>query len=160
MASYLDLKAFTALSIAPEELIAQVETTQNGWVTSQLEAWSAWIDAKLAKRYATPFASPSPIAVRFWLARIMTAAVYLKRGVDPTDAQSAAILADAEAARAEVQEAADSKEGRYELPLRADTTAQGISKGAPLGYSEQTPYAWVDRQADAAFDEWESREGA
>lgn len=161
MAAYLTIAAFKALSIIPASYVDQIETEQSGWTDTQLNAWSAWIDAKLAKRYAVPFGSPAPITVQMWLSRIVTPIAYLKKGVDPTDSQVAAIVADGEAARTEIKEAADSKEGLYELPLRADLPgSQGVGKGAPLGYSEQTPYAWTDVQQDAACAEWNSRSGS
>jgi len=47
---------------------------------------------------------------------------------------------------AELKEAADSKDGLFDLPLRADTTATGVSKGGPRGYSEASPYTNLDRQ--------------
>ena len=59
------------------------------------------------------------------------------------------ILAEAERAREQMKEAADSEIGLYDLPLLNDVTTDGISKGGPLGYSEQSPYSWTDEQADA-----------
>ena len=60
------------------------------------------------------------------------------------------LIVEAEAAaKSEVTEAADSEEGKFDLPLRQDTTATGVSKGGPLGYSEVSPYTWTDRQREA-----------
>lgn len=160
MAAYLTIAQFKALSVIPASYVDQIETEQAGWTDTQLAAWSAWIDAKLAKRYQVPFGSPAPITVQMWLSRIVTPIAYLKKGIDPTDAQVSAIVADGEAARLEIKEAADSKEGLYELPLLATGPSQGVGKGAPLGYSEQTPYAWTDVQQDAACDEWRNRGGS
>lgn len=161
MTAYLTVKGFADLSVAPASLIDQVEAQHQGWTEGQLSAISAWLDSRLAKRYVAPFSLPAPIAVQFWLARLMTASLYLKRGIDPTDAQTGQILEDAKTARDEIKEAADSKEGLFELPLRADLSgSQGITKGAPLGYSEQSPYTWTDVQLPAFVEETQSGTGS
>lgn len=131
----------------PAADVASLNTIASGWVDTQLEYWSSQIDARLAKRYAVPFASPYPIAVKGWLARIVTVRAFLKRGIDPNDQQFQEIKADCDAAIAEIKEAADSNEGLFDLPLRANTNATGITRGGPFGYSESSPYAWTDVQA-------------
>lgn len=143
MPAYLDNTGLASLTVMPASYISAIEAIEPGWVAAQLAAWSAWIDSRLRKRYDAPFASPYPVAVQNWLARIVTHRCYLKRGIDPTDAQSTAIKDDADAAMKEIQEAADSDKGLFDLPLRADTTAPGITKTAPLGYCEQSPYTWT-----------------
>jgi hypothetical protein len=52
-----------------------------------------------------------------------------------------------------LKEAADAKDGLIDLPLRADTTASGISRGGPLAYTETSPYAWTDVQAETGRSE-------
>lgn len=111
-----------------------------------MQYWSAWIDSRLVKRYAAPFDSPYPVAVKGWLNRIVTLRCYLRRGVDSGDRQVAEIKLDAENAQAEIKEAADAKDGLYELPLRADTTATGAKRGTPRVYSEASPYVGFDVQ--------------
>jgi hypothetical protein len=148
MAAYLTTPAeLAALSVAPTELFTGLETRYPGWLLSQLTYWSSWIDGRLAKRYTTPFAAPYPVAVTGWLARIVTSAAYHKRGVDPTDAQVAEVVADAERARAEVTEAANGNTGLWDLPTPTGTSA--ISKGGPSGYTETDPYTWTDVQRNA-----------
>jgi hypothetical protein len=137
-----------ALSVAPDEAFTDLESRYPGWLLAQLGAWSAWIDGRLRKRYAAPFALPYPVAVTGWLARIVTAAAYHKRGVDPTDQMVGQVIEDGNAARLEVAEAANGDTGLWDLPLRADTTATGISKGGPLGYTETDPYTWTTVQRD------------
>ena len=148
MAAYLTVETFTALAICPAEYIEYIEIQQPGWVDGQLAFWSGYIDSRLAKRYATPFDSDSPpIVVQGWLARLVTSRIYLKRGVDSTDAQITAVQDDAKAATDEIAEAANAKDGLYELPLRQDAPGQqGISRGAPLAYTETSPYVWMDQQ--------------
>lgn len=107
------------------------------------------IDARLAKRYVTPFdAGNPPIALQLWVSRIMTLRLYLKRGVDATDAQVAVIREDEQAAWAEIKEAADSATGLYELPLRSTDATLGVTKAGPLAYSETSPYRWTTRQRE------------
>lgn len=159
MAPYLTIATFKNLTAMPSTDVDALEAIAPGWVDAKLAAKSRWIDARLSKRYAVPFTAPYPEAVTDWLARIVTLNAYLRRGVDPNDRQFEELKADAEAAELEVKEAAESEKGLFELPLRADTAAGGISKGGPLGYSEASPYAWTDVQRDAATLEDSNRRG-
>jgi len=160
MAAYLTVETFTDLAICPSEYVDYIETQQPGWVDGQLAFWSGYIDSRLAKRYATPFDVDSPpIVVQGWLARLVTPKIYLKRGVDNTDAQIVAVQDDAKAAVDELAEAANAKDGLYELPLRQDAPGgQGITRGAPLAYTESSPYVWMDQQE--AIGRQEDRNGS
>lgn len=155
--SYLDKDAFAALSVMPEADIDALEASHPGWIDGQLDYWSRMIDAQLRKRYAVPFEEPYPVVVTGWLTRIVTLRCYIKRGVDPNDLQFIEVKEDADTAKLEVREAASSdptsEQNLFDLPLRADTTASGISKGGPFGYSEQSPYVWTDKQADVGRGE-------
>lgn len=150
--AYLDTAGFRDLTIAPTEYVEAIEEVTPGWVQSQLDYWSRWMDSRLAKRYAVPFNTPYPVAMQGWLARIVTYRVYLRRGIDPTDQQVAWVKEDHDNVTKELAEAANSEDGLFELPL-LETGGRGITKGGPFGYSEQSPYAWMDRQADVARDE-------
>jgi hypothetical protein len=150
---YLTFDEFKGLSLMPSGDLDSLEEVSPGWIDSQLAYWSAQIDSRLRKRYAAPFSSPYPLAVQGWLARIVTVRCYLKVGVRPSDEQFAEIKADADAAIAEIKESADSVVGLFDLPLRADTTSTGVSKGAPMVYSEASPYAWTDVQGAAGRTE-------
>lgn len=146
--AYLTLAEFKTRALLPPEYVDDVESAHAGFTTAQLESCSKLdIDARLAKRYATPFTAPYPEAIQAWLARIVTHRVFLRRGVDPTDQQAVDVKTDHDDAKKEILEAANSNEGLYDLPLRADTTASGISRGGPRGYSEQSPYVWMDGQS-------------
>jgi hypothetical protein len=144
--AYLDLTGFKASSIMPDEDVDALNTRYAAFFAAQLDNESAWIDARLRKRYDVPFASPYPKAVVRWLAALVTEKAYLKRGVDPNDQEMTSIFEAAKDARAEILEAADSDTGLFDLPLRADTTASGVSRGSPLSYSETSPYVWTDQQ--------------
>ncbi len=153
MAAYLAVARFKLLSTIPSTFVDAVETAEPGFVAAQLEYWSRWIDAQLGKRYATPFAEPYNGAVEGWLARIVTPRVWTKRGVDPSDEQWQEIKKDDEDARAEIKDAANSENGLFELPLRANTLDSGIALGFPRAYSEQSPYAFTTQQALRGYQE-------
>lgn len=156
--SYLDKDAFAALSTIPAEFLDAIEDVAPGWIDAQLVSWSRQIDARLAKRYAVPFAEPAPDIVTAWLARIVTLQCYMKRGVDPSDIDMDFLRADYQRALDEIKEAADAQFGLFDLPLRADTTKSGISKGGPFAYTEASPYAWTDEQGRVGRGE-DSRRG-
>ena len=146
--AYLTRAGFIALSIVPDTNVAQVESLYAGWVDAQLLSYSAQIDARLAKRYATPFdASSPPVAVTNWLQRLVTPRIYFKLGCDPNDAQIDALIKDADQVWAELKEAADAQSGLYDLPLRANSDASGIVKNKCRVRADASPYESTDRQA-------------
>lgn len=147
---YLDLSGFTNLTLAPAAYVTEIETAEAGWTLRRLTHWTAWINSRLSKRYAVPFASPYPETAITWLCEIVTEEIYLKVGIDTTSAQQDRIKERAEQAKAQVQEAADAERGLFELPLRADLESPGVTRGSPLVYSEQSPYKWTTVQWDEA----------
>jgi hypothetical protein len=145
---YQSVAEFQTRTMIPVSYVTEVEAIQPGFTAAQLlSAEKLDIDGRLAKRYAVPFVAPIPEAVLAWQTRIVTWRIMMRRGYDPTDQQSIDLKEDHDAAKAEIKEAADSDVGLFDLPLRADTDASGISKGAPQGYSEQSPYVWTSEQA-------------
>lgn len=155
MAAYLDLAAFRLRTLMPQVDIDTVEAETVGFTLARLTTWSAKIDTRLRKRYAVPFDStkPYPEALLEWLTKIVTFELYLKRGVDPADQSIAMYRADKEQAEAEVKEAADSKDGLFDLPLLDSKDATAITKGAPLFYSETSPYVSTTLQREIGRDE-------
>lgn len=148
MASYLTVDEFKLFAPLPPEWTTEIETLQAGWTLNRLTVESAWIDARLRKRYAAPFASPYPVAVQSWLARIVALQLLLRRGVTSQDEQFQEIKASHDSAREEIKEAADAAAGLFDLPLRADTTADGITKGGVRHYTEASPYVGLDRERE------------
>jgi hypothetical protein len=157
---YLTATEFRNETIMPAEHVDEINLIAPLWLGRQLLRVSGWIDSKLRKRYAAPFASPYPETVRDWLTRIVTHLCYLRRGVDPTDAQATEIKDSHDTAKAEIDEAANGELGLFDLPLRSDTTATGISKGGPLGYSEASPYVGFTAQRTTARNEDERGGGS
>lgn len=144
--AYLVLATYRSRAGIPGAWIDAIEVGTPGWVDTLLEDLSAAIDARLAKRYAVPFAAPPPRAVLRWIAALADVRVLLKRGIDQTDRQYEDIARLADTAEKELAEAADGNTGLFDLPKRADTDASGISRGGPLGYSEASPYVGFDEQ--------------
>jgi hypothetical protein len=151
--AYLTHAEFKARTLMKPADVDALEVKRPGHVALLLEDETAWIDARLRKRYAAPFAAPVQPVVRRWLTQLVTLKALLAWGFHPESPQDALIEKQHDLATAEIKEAADAETGLFDLPLRADTTATGISKGGPLAYSEASPYTWMDRQREAVADE-------
>jgi hypothetical protein len=151
--AYLSLVEFRGASIMPSAFIDQLEVAEPGWLDTRLLYVSSKIDSRLSKRYSAPFQLPYPIAVCDWLTSIVTYEAWLKRGIAPTDQEASVYEKQSLAAYAELKEAADSETGLFELPLRADTDGNGVTRGFPRGYSETSPYIAFDQQARTGHQE-------
>lgn len=152
MTAYLTVAEFKLRTVMAQSNVDALELNEPGFLDAQLAGWTDQINARLRKRYAVPFASPVPPVVLEWLVRLVTPRAFLKLGVNPSDEQMTAIFKDAEMALAELKEAADAEMGLFDLPLRADRSASGIT-GGTLAYSEQSPYTWMGRQATGGRSE-------
>lgn len=146
MTAYLTVATFKLRTTMPQGDVDALELSEPGFLDAQLEAGTSRINAQLRKRYAVPFSAPVPDCVLEWLTRIVTVRAYLKRGVNPSDAQFQAIMLDADAALKELQEAANGETGLYDLPETNTSTSTGIGKGGPRSYAEASPYAWANLQ--------------
>jgi hypothetical protein len=151
--TYLDHVTLLEYTVLPMTTVDAVEAVQEGWIDRKLSALSRAIDARLRKRYTVPFTEPYPEAVCDWLARLVDPLILKKLGVDATDEQFVSIADDAKKAAEEIKEAADAQEGLFDLPLLDTADASAISKGAPLGYSEASPYVGMDVQESIGRDE-------
>ena len=160
MAAYLTLAEFKLRTVMPSEFVTAIESVEPGWTEMQLLQHSGWIDARLRKRYAVPFAAPVPETVLGWLARIVTFECWQRRGFDPADLSMDRAAKDADTARSEVLEAADSEKGLFDLPLRQDLPAtSGIVRNGPYVYTEASPYVWADQQVATGRTEDGNRRG-
>jgi hypothetical protein len=152
---YLNVAGFRLRTAMPGADVDTLETLEPDFLQTALNEMSAWMNARLKKQYAVPFdlAAP-PIVVLRWLAQLVTPMAKAKLGWSPSgESDRAAFVDPGMQAAKEIQEAADSKEGLFELPLRSDTTASGATRTAPLGYSEASPYAWMNEQLTRAIVE-------
>jgi phage gp36-like protein len=150
MAGYVDIEYVKLVGSMPAADVDQLDTLYAGTVAGVSEAVSRMFDARLAKRYAAPFATPYPEALKWHVAQVVVYTLWQKRGFNPSSEMDSLITKNRDEALAWLKEAADAKDGLIELPLRQDTTAEGVSKGAPLSYHEQSPYKWTDLQAEEA----------
>jgi hypothetical protein len=91
-------------------------------------------------------ATPVPEIVLGWLTLFVTYDAYRKRGTNPQDPNIASLIEDCKTAADEIKEAADSKDGLFDLPTSEDTDS-AITTGYPLAYSETSPYVWTDVEA-------------
>lgn len=147
---YLALSDFILRTPMPPGDVNIVEANAPGKVEAMIYGRQKWIDARLAKRYATPFNQGGravPEIVLMWLTAIVTPDVFRARGASPgQDDQLQRLDALADAARAEVLEAANSQEGLFDLPTDDSQTGTAITQGSPMAHSEASPYVWQDRQ--------------
>lgn len=134
----------------PAEDVEYLEETCSGFIVARLAVGTGRIYGRLRKRYAVPFEGPPPEIVIGWLVAIVQAEAYLKRGINPASDEHFKSI-DEERTRAfeEMKEAADAEVGLFDIPLRENTTDDGVTLGGPLGYSEASPYDWTDVQAEA-----------
>lgn len=148
---WLDLTGFKLRSTMPPEDVDRLETQYAGYAAQRLASNQAMIGARLRKRYALPFVSPFPEAAVRWLVDVTTLDLYQRRGWQASAQSENQLIVDAaKTAKDEIKEAADSKDGLFDLPLLDSAPdASGIVKGGPLGYSEASPYTWTDRQIEA-----------
>lgn len=143
--SPLDYDEFCARTIMPTEDVA---TVPRPFVELCLQDVASEIYAVLAKRYVTPFPEPIPGIVKRWQAQMVTPLVYERRGWNPGDEQSKFIVDAADRCRAQIHEAADAEKGLFGLPLKDGEPTVAISRGGPDGYSEASPYEWLDVQRE------------
>ena len=151
MTAALTVAEFKLRTSMPTNYVDELAATEGEdfWPKQIMQA-QEWIDARLAKRYALPFLAPVPGIYLGWITVLATLAGYIRRGFDPTAKQNELFVTAVTDAKKEIAEAADSSVGLFELPLRADKPGtSGVVAGGPLGYSEQSPWDWTDRQIEA-----------
>jgi hypothetical protein len=150
MSCYVTVQDVQDLGILLQEDIDFLEARYPGIVLRLATKVSGYFDGRLAKRYGTPFVSPYDDGLVDAVAAITAYRLLVKRGGKPDGTKVAAAERAHDAAEAWIKEAADSKDGLVEL-VRTQATPRGetsINKGGPLGYSEASPYSWMDVQRE------------
>lgn len=159
---YLDVPTFTTLTEMPVGDVQSVVDAAPGYIEARIALEQSRMNARLRKRYSVPFnqnGGAVPDVVQGWLTAIVTPAVYRKRGVQPaTEDQVKRLDELADAAIAEITEAANSQTGLFDLPLAEGATPGQIDRGEPLGESYASPYvATYSRDARAFEEDWNGR---
>jgi hypothetical protein len=95
-------------------------------------------------------APPVPETILQWLTALVTDDVSVRHGINPNDPLAQRIGERVKTARAQIEEAANTKDGLWDLPQSEDAPS-AIDTGGPRSYSEQSPYEWARRQQIAAY---------
>jgi hypothetical protein len=103
--------------------------------------------------------TPIPEIALGWLASIVDVDVWQRRGTNPQDPGIETFVADRDASLGEIKEAADSKDGLFDLPTNDPVGDSAISQAGPISYSETSPYAWQDLQRAAAVGDDRAQSG-
>lgn len=90
--------------------------------------------------------TPVPEAVLAWLTTFVTWDAYRRRGMNPQDPTLEALKGELDTAMAELKEAADSKDGLFDLPTNEDADS-AVTTGFVLGAAQQSPYTWTVEEA-------------
>ena len=90
--------------------------------------------------------TPVPAIALGWLARMVDVDVWDKRGTNPQDPTIERWIALRQEALDEIKEAADSKDGLFELPTNDVLGDSAVDHAGPLLYSETSPYTWTNLQ--------------
>ena len=110
MARFQTVSEFKARSILPQASVDLLEAQEPGFLQGALDDWQEEIEARLRKRYSTPFATPVPRTVLRWQTKLVTRDAYHKLGYNPSSQQDRdAVDGAAERCEAELKEAADAK---------------------------------------------------
>jgi hypothetical protein len=148
---YLDLAGFRSRTLMPGEDIDALEHKQSGWIAGQIAQVESRVNARLRKRYTVPFVAPIPEVILGVVTAIVTHRAYLKLGVRSTDETFVEIREQSKDALETLREIADSTAGLYDLPLTNAEAASAVTQATPFGYSEATPYDFMDRQYDGSY---------
>lgn len=147
---YFTLAFFKDHTTIDVEDVEAFEQRYPGRIEKLIVTWSRYLDAFLRKIYVVPFAPPIPIEICINGTRLVTAEVMKIRGYTPGTSQKEVCDADVALATEFLKELRDPENGRLELPLKNETPeAEGVAKGGPLFFSEQSPYDWTDAQVEA-----------
>ncbi len=159
---YLTLASFRVRTLVGVGEVDYVEADSPGFTAARIAIRTSWIHQRLRKRYgkSLPFGDPVPEILLGWLTALVSLDVMRKRGLNPQDPAAQMLADDATKAEAEVKEAADSKDGLFDLEGQEASASSSVSTGGPLGYSETSPYVWADRERVAGRVEDRNRNGS
>lgn len=95
--------------------------------------------------YSAP--TPAPEIALGWLVAMLDVDVWTRRGTNYSDPAIVEAVAQRTEALGEIKEAADSKDGLFELPLNDQVQGgAAVIRSAPVAYTETSPFASADLQ--------------
>lgn len=149
MAAYVDREYVGLTGAMSPNDIEELETSVPGCFDAIALAVSRMFDARLSKRYLTPF-DPIPEALKYHVTQVVVYELFKKRGFNPGSTQDQTILDARTESLAWLKEAADSKDGLVDLPIRETPTpdVSAIIQAGPISSSDDSPYSWIDVQAE------------
>lgn len=146
MVAYIDLAFFKTHTTMGYADLDAFEAAWPGRLVALFAAWSRYVDGKLRKVYIVPLEAPQPFEVKIAVVRYVTAEAFKIYGYRPGGSEKEVSDADVATSAAELVELC-SATGRTELPLKDEAPeTEGVAKGAPLGYTETSPYTWIGIQ--------------
>ncbi len=148
---YLTLASFRVRTLMGVGEVDYVEADSPGFTEARIAIQTDWLHQRLRKRYgkSLPFGVPVPEIVLGWLTALVSLDVMRKRGINPQDPAAEMLAADVLTAKEEIKEAADSKDGLFDLSSNATDESSNVTTGGPLGYAETSPYVSMTRQRSA-----------
>lgn len=148
MTPYLTFETWKTRSRLSSDDCNDIYAREPTKVTTFLADTTEWINSRLRKRYDEA-ALPTNGTILRWCRDIVDLEIFMLRGGNPSSAQDGLYKEHHDTAKAEIKEAADAATGLFDLPLKQDVTSTGIVKGAPIMEADASPWAWMDRQAEA-----------
>ena len=95
-------------------------------------------------------APPVPETILRWVTTLVTHDVLRRHGVNTLDPLMAGLVEEVKVVQSEIEEAANSQTGLFDLPVSEDEQS-AIGTGGPLAYSEQSPYRWTELQVQSVY---------
>lgn len=89
--------------------------------------------------------TPVPEVLLQWLTALVTEDVAIRHGVNTNDPLWTKLADRATLARTQIEQAANTKDGLWDLPVSEDQ-GSAVDTGGPMAYSESSPYHWTYRQ--------------
>jgi hypothetical protein len=106
------------------------------------------------------YAAATPVAevILGWLVSLVNLDVMRKRGTNPQDPALEMMVDETKRVFVEVQQAADGKDGLWELPTSEDQDS-AVTVTGPLAYTEASPFVAADMQEIQGVVEDDNRSG-
>jgi len=101
------------------------------------------------------YVAPTPVPETFlnWIVDLVSFAVLRKRKPSANDPETQLFEKAAATALEEVEKAANSQTGLYDLPVNDQGDSSAIATTGPIGYTEESPYVSADRQEREGYAE-------